>query len=87
MEGSSKREQLLQRPRGERAYGEGRHENSSVWLEHGLGGETWEEMKLKRNRRQTAGDIRAHGGSYLKTLDSILWALVSHQRALSRRVT
>lgn len=53
MEGSSKREQLLQRPRGERAYGEGGHENSSVWLEHGLGGETWEEMKLKRNRRQT----------------------------------
>lgn len=38
----------MQRPRGERAYGEERHE-SSVWPEeHGTGGEGWREMKLKR---------------------------------------
>lgn len=45
--------------------------NSSSWLEYGLGSKDWDEAEEGKRSRTVQGSFGAHGGSHLKTLDSI----------------
>lgn len=46
----------MQRPRGERIYGEGRQENSSSWLEHELGSKDWDEAEEGKRSQTVQGE-------------------------------